>query len=214
MPARKNKNILLGEVKARWPQNRFAGKEELWNSKRGSTTHFNVADKWGNAVSLTTSIGEGAGYFLEGTDIQMNNMLGELSLLPGGLHSWKENCRLSSMMTPSIVLDDHGELIMVTGSAGGSRIPTAIGQVIWNMVDYGLDIDTAVNGARAFLGDNIFDVEHGLGEAGSQLIIKEKLNVWERNAMFFGGVHTLFRRGGVWEAAGDTRRDGVVIYGK
>ncbi len=214
MPFRENKNMLLAEMGRLWPQHLFMGREQLWNSKRGSTTHFNVVDKWGNAVSLTTSIGEGAGYFLEGTDIQMNNMLGELALLPNGLNSWKENCRLSSMMTPTVVLDDQGALIMVTGSAGGSRIPTAIGQVIWNILEYDLDVNAAVNGSRAFLGADVFDIEYGLGEAGLQLNIKEKLNVWERNAMFFGGTHTLFRKGNEWSAAGDLRRDGVAIFDK
>ena len=214
LPFRENKNMLLDEVGRQWPQHSFIGKKQLWNSKRGSTTHFNVADKWGNAVSLTTSIGEGAGYFLEGTDIQMNNMLGELSLLPNGLNSWKENCRLSSMMTPSVVLDDKGELIMVTGSAGGGRIPTAIGQVIWNILDYDLDVNAAVNGSRAFLGADIFDVEYGLEEASLELSSKEKINIWKQNSMFFGGVHTLFRKGDEWAAAGDLRRDGVVIFDK
>ena len=80
-------------------------KQFFTHLKTGGTTHFNVIDRWGNAVSLSSSNGEGSGFFVEGTDIQLNNMLGEAALLPGGFHSWTPNTRLSSLMTPTMVFD-------------------------------------------------------------------------------------------------------------
>ena len=56
------------------------------------------------------TIGEGSGYFVENTDMQMNNMLGEAALLPNGFHSWDPDVRLSSMMAPTIVLDENQKL--------------------------------------------------------------------------------------------------------
>jgi len=98
--------------------------------KRGSTTHFNIIDQWGNAIALTSSLGEGCGYFVENTDIQLNNMLGESALLPNGFHSWMPNIRLSSMMSPTIILDEMGQIKAVMGSGGAGRIPSAILQVL------------------------------------------------------------------------------------
>lgn len=64
-------------------------------NKWGSTTHISALDAEGNAVSMTTSNGEGAAYVIPGTGIMMNNMLGEEDLNPTGFHQWQPNQRIS-----------------------------------------------------------------------------------------------------------------------
>lgn len=180
------------------------------NKKHGSTSHFNIVDQWGNAISLTMTIGEGSGHFVEGTDIQLNNMLGEAALLPDGFHSWIPDTRLSSMMSPTIVTDAQGRLEVVTGSGGASRIPSAITQVLHYLIDYGLSVEEAVNNPRVHLGHDIFNIEPGFLEEAKQSDFSTSLKKWEEQSLFFGGVHTIVSKKGALYASGDDRRDGVI----
>ena len=126
----------------------FMRQAQAFAGKTGSTTHLNVMDAHGNAVSITSSNGEGSTYMIPGTDIMMNNMLGEAALLPQGFHSWPENKRLTSMMAPTLVVDEQGKAEVATGSAGAGRIPGAILQVLHGLLGLGLDCKEAVNGPR------------------------------------------------------------------
>jgi gamma-glutamyltranspeptidase/glutathione hydrolase len=182
----------------------------LSNKKHGSTTHFNVVDKWGNAIALTATNGEGCGSFVEGTDIQLNNMLGEAALLPDGFHTWTPDVRLSSMMSPTIVTDLSGALEVVTGTGGASRIPSAITQTLHYLLDYHYSVEQAVNAPRVHLGHGVFNVEPGFDHNLSVGDFKEELKLWNEQSLFFGGVHTIVSRNGSLYASGDERRDGVV----
>ncbi len=177
------------------------------NLKRGSTTHFNIVDKDGKAVSLTVSNGEGSGYFIEGTDIQLNNMLGEAALLPDGFHSWTPNTRLSSMMSPTIVLDENSDLELVLGSGGAGRIPAVIAQVIQLVLEKNHKLNVAVQAPRVFLDEHHFHIEPGFETLPNIVQLKE----WEEQSLFFGGVHTIHLTNGSIKAVGDDRRDGVGI---
>ncbi len=178
-------------------------------NRRGSTSHFNIVDRKGNAVALTTTIGEGCGHFVEGTDIHMNNMLGEAALLPNGFHSWEENVRLSSMMSPTLVLDEHNRLETVLGSGGASRIPTMIAQVLHYLIDYKMELNEAIAAPRMHMEHGKLDVEGGFKNQFNQKNFPYEINHWKGSSLFFGGVHTLNRRKNEWLAVGDQRRDGV-----
>ena len=102
-------------------------------NKLGSTTHISVMDNEGNAASVTTSNGEGSSYLIPETGIMVNNMLGEEDLNPHGFHQWQCNQRISSMMSPTILLRNNQPEI-VLGSGGSNRIRTAILQVIPNLL--------------------------------------------------------------------------------
>ena len=178
--------------------------------KRGSTTHFSIADEHGNAIAVTTSNGEGNGYVVPDTDIMMNNMLGEAALLPNGFHSWKENTRLTSMMSPTIMLDESGRVEAVTGSGGAGRIPGVILQVLHYLIDYQMNVHDAVHAPRLHLEHGRFNLEPGFADDLSHIPIKEEINRWAAPALYFGGVHTIHRKNNRMEAAGDDRRKGVV----
>lgn len=171
------------------------------------TSHFNVVDKWGNGVSFTTSMGEGCGYFIPGTDMQMNNMMGESFLLPDGFHSWKENVRLNSMMTPTLVLSGDGNLRYAGGSGGAGRIPFMIAQVIKSLFDDGLDIESATQKPRLHVQEHTLHFEKGAAVNTSEL---EEYKEWDYESLFFGGVHSIYRKDNdELSAAGDSRRYGV-----
>jgi gamma-glutamyltranspeptidase/glutathione hydrolase len=120
-----------------------------------NTTHFSVIDRDGNAVANTTTLNfsYGVGLVAEGTGVLLNNELDDFAAKPGapnayGLTGGEANApapgkRPLSSMTPTIVLKD-GKPFLVTGSPGGSRIITAVLQVILNVIDRGLPVAEAV----------------------------------------------------------------------
>ncbi len=180
-------------------------------NKWGSTTHISVIDDEGNAASVTTSHGEGSGYVIPGTGIMVNNMLGEEDLNPHGFHQWQENVRISSMMAPTIVLKNNQPEI-VLGSGGSNRIRTAILQVISNIIDFKMPVDAAVNSPRVHWENNVFNIEPGFSEDAikESLFTSDKLLLWQKKSMFFGGVHTVLENAeGVIEGVGDQRRSGA-----
>lgn len=187
---------------------RYESEKNESNLQKGGTTHFSIIDKWGNAISLTTSIGEGSGWFIPGTDMQMNNMLGELSLLPQGLHSWIPNTRLNSMMTPTLVLDQDRNVVISLGSGGASRIPYMITQVLVNSILLNQSIEQAIKTPRVHYEHQTLQVEKGFDLDGLTIRSGDKLNAWTSSSLFFGGVHSVVKDGDQFRAFGDSRRYG------
>jgi len=135
-----------------------------------NTTHFSVVDRFGNAVSntYTLNFSYGLGLVAEDTGILLNNELDDFAAKPEapnayGLIGYEANApgpgkRPLSSMTPTIVLRD-GKPFLVTGSPGGSRIITAVLQVVVNVIDRGMDIAGAVAAPRVhnqWLPDQVF----------------------------------------------------------
>lgn len=186
--------------------------QQLTTNKWGSTTHLSVIDSEGNAASVTTSNGEGSGYVIPGTGIMVNNMLGEEDLNPQGFHRWQENVRISSMMSPTIVLKNHQPEI-VLGSGGSKRIRTAILQVISNIIDFKMTVQEAVDSPRVHWENNLFHIEPGFPKNPNILAMPadHQLVHWQQKNLFFGGVHTVSKTSeGLLQGASDHRRDGGV----
>ena len=131
-----------------------------WIGAEGnSTTHFSIVDKDGNAVSLTYTLNDwfGAHVTAAGTGILLNDEMDDFSAKPGapnmyGLVEGPNNAvaphkRPLSSMTPTIVTKD-GQLVMVVGTPGGSRIPSAVIETISNMIDFGMTVTEAVDAPR------------------------------------------------------------------
>ncbi|UGV24410.1 gamma-glutamyltransferase [Rhodopseudomonas boonkerdii] len=142
-----------------------------------NTTHYSVVDSAGNAVSNTTTLNfsYGLGLVPEGTGVLLNNELDDFTASPGasnayGLVGYEANLpgpgkRPLSSMTPTIVLKD-GKPVLVTGSPGGSRIISTTLQVIVNVIDYKMDVMSAVAAPRLhhqWLPDEV-RIENGFAE--------------------------------------------------
>ncbi len=124
-----------------------------------NTTHFSVIDRDGNAVSntYTLNFSYGVGLIADGTGVLLNNELDDFTAKPGtanayGLVGYDANLpepgkRPLSSMTPTIVLKD-GRPVLITGSPGGSRIITAVLQVITNVIDFKMPVADAVSAPR------------------------------------------------------------------
>jgi gamma-glutamyltranspeptidase/glutathione hydrolase len=128
-------------------------------SEGKNTTHFSIIDRDGNAVSNTTTLNfsYGLGLVADGTGVLLNNELDDFTAKPGaanayGLVGFDKNLpgpgkRPLSSMTPTIVLND-GKPFLITGSPGGSRIITAVLQVIVNVIDLHMSLADAVSAPR------------------------------------------------------------------
>ncbi|MDB5616370.1 gamma-glutamyltransferase [Tardiphaga sp.] len=142
-----------------------------------NTTHYSVVDAAGNAVSNTYTLNfpYGVGLVAEGTGVLLNNELDDFTAAPGasnafGLVGFEANLpgpgkRPLSSMSPTIVLKD-GNPVLVTGSPGGSRIISTVLQVIVNVLDYRLDVTSAVAAPRLhhqWLPDEV-RIERGFSE--------------------------------------------------
>jgi gamma-glutamyltranspeptidase/glutathione hydrolase len=173
------------------------------------TTHIAVVDADGNAASLTASTGSGSGVIVPGTGVHLNNMLGEHHLnlarrrrKPGG--------RLTSMMAPSLVLDE-GRPRLVVGSAGSARLRGAILQIVVNLVGHGLPVDAAIKAPRVHLDDGHVHCEGGFDPAELDELEGRGYDVvrWRRRNLYFGGAAAVeVRSDGSLAAAGDPRRGG------
>lgn len=182
--------------------------------KSGNTAHISVIDQKGNIACCTTSVGEGCGHFIPGTDIMLNNMLGEEDLNKKGFHNWIHNQRMSSMMSPSLVINPDGSK-MGLGSGGSNRIRSAISQAIINYVDFDLPPDEIVNNSRIHMENDHLDIEPGYRqEEIDKIIVPENVHkfYWTEQNMYFGGVHAVFmdEKSNI-DGAGDRRRVGHVI---
>lgn len=124
------------------------------------TTHLSVIDHDGNAVALTTTLnsGYGNGFVVEGAGFLLNNEMDDFSAKPGepnqfGLVGAEANAieprkRMLSSMTPTIVINQDEEYLLVTGSPGGSTIITTVLQVIVNSIDHKMSLYDAVASPR------------------------------------------------------------------
>ena len=124
-----------------------------------NTTHYSIADRYGNAVSVTYTLNEwfGARVTAAGTGVLLNNEMDDFTAKRGvpnayGLVQGQANAiapgkRPLSSMSPTIVTRG-GKPVLVLGTPGGSRIITTVVHTILNMVDYGMDVQEAVDAPR------------------------------------------------------------------
>lgn len=178
----------------------------------GNTTHISVVDTEGNAASVTTSNGEGCGHMIPGMGVMLNNMLGEEDINPHGFHTQPAGLRMSSMMSPTIVMR-AGRPEIILGSGGSNRIRNAILQVIINLIDFKLPVEEAVNASRIHWDKSTFQVELGISPSELDGLKKAgaPINCWDVKNMYFGGVHTVISENSTLSGAGDTRRGGICL---
>jgi gamma-glutamyltranspeptidase/glutathione hydrolase len=124
------------------------------------TTHFSVVDEKGNAVATTTTLNNlyGSGVYIKSAGFFLNDEMDDFAAQPGtpnmfGLVQGEANAiqpgkRMLSAMSPTIVLDRDGSLLLVVGSRGGPRIITSTSQVVLNVLDYHMTLADAMSAPR------------------------------------------------------------------
>jgi gamma-glutamyltranspeptidase/glutathione hydrolase len=129
-------------------------------SEGTETTHYSVVDQFGNAVATTTTLNDlyGSGVFVGGAGFFLNDEMDDFAAKPGtpnmfGLIQGEANAiapgkRMLSAMSPTIVLDPKGNLLLVTGARGGPRIISATYQIILNVIDHRMSLADAMSAPR------------------------------------------------------------------
>lgn len=170
----------------------------------GDTTNVSVVDHDGNACVATTTLGIGSAVWLPGLGVNLNSMLGEGELMTPGLVPGE---RMASMMCPLVVVDDDGALVVAAGSAGASRIRTALIDTLLGALVDGLDLPAAISRPRFHVVDNAVHAEPGYPEDELLALASAgyDLHRWDHLDHYFGGVSAV----GLTGAAGDPRRGGV-----
>jgi len=124
------------------------------------TTHYSVVDGLGNAVATTTTLNDlyGSGVYAAGAGFFLNDEMDDFTSQPGtpnmyGLIQGAANAiapgkRMLSAMSPTIVLDPRGNLLLVTGARGGPRIISATSQIILNVIDHRMSLADAMSAPR------------------------------------------------------------------
>ena len=189
------------------------------------TTHYSIIDKFGNAISVTTTLNTnfGSGIVVKGAGFFLNNEMDDFVSKPGipnyyGLvgneaNAIEANKRPLSSMTPTIVLRNNSPFIIL-GSPGGSTIITSVMQVILNATVFGMNIQEAVSSPRfhsQWLPDLIMieprsfpkDIINNLKKRGHNLSIY-------RNG-YIGEVNAILINNNYFSGASDVRTDGSAI---
>jgi gamma-glutamyltranspeptidase/glutathione hydrolase len=157
-----------------------------------NTTHFVVADRWGNVVSATQTLGNlfGARIMPRGTGIWLNNSLAYSTFEPKGnpMDAHPGRRKLSGDV-PLFVVDGEGRPLVALGTPGGHTIGQTIPQIVMSILDFGMDIQAAVSAPRVSFAEP--DV----------LLVEEAIPQEVRAALERRGHH-LRARGGIGNAHG------------
>ncbi len=186
-----------------------------------STTHYSVVDAEGNAVSCTTTLNNsyGSAVTVTGAGFLLNDEMDDFATAPGrpnlyGLVQGEANAiapgkRMLSAMTPSIVLDPEGRLLMVVGTPGGPRIITMVYHVISNVLDHGMSLPEAVAAPRMHhqaLPDQITAERQGFPAATIARLERMGHRVTTRG--YSGDVEAIIRTPTGWQGVSDPRLGG------
>jgi gamma-glutamyltranspeptidase/glutathione hydrolase len=185
------------------------------------TTHLSVMDSDGNAVAITTTLNGtfGCGLLVPGAGFLLNNEMDDFATAPGqpnfyGLMQGEANSvgpgkRMLSSMTPTIAW--RGKEVIVIGSPGGSKIPTATSQVLLNLIVDGDELQAAVDRARIhhqWMPDLVYTEAHALSPETAKAL--ERRGHELRPTSGVGEVHSVRGEiGGEMQAAQDPRGPGT-----
>lgn len=222
--ATRSKNVKAGSPKG------ATAVEGKMPAESNETTHYSIVDKWGNAVSITTTLNSnyGSKVFVAGAGFLLNNEMDDFSAKPGvynqfGLLGNEANAiapekRMLSSMTPTIV-EKEGELFMVLGTPGGATIITSVFQNILNVIEFEMSMQESVNAPRfhhqwfpdtVYVEEEAFNVEikSDLKKMGHR--IKSRGSLIDKN--YIGKVDAiLVRKDAKLEAAADIRGEDTAL---
>lgn len=188
------------------------------------TTHYSIADEQGNlvAVTYTLNAGYGSGVTVPGAGFLLNDEMDDFSGKPGspnlfGLVQGEANSiapgrRPLSSMVPTIVLKD-GKPFLVLGAPGGSRIITAVLQVLLNVIDFGMNIQEAIDFPRVhhqWKPDRL-DIERGISPDTIALLKKDGYNIEEAKPVVIARVEAILLGDGWLQGGHDERGSGKAV---
>ena len=188
------------------------------------TTHYSVVDAKGNAVSTTTTLNNswGSGVWVRGAGFMLNDEMDDFAVQPGtanmyGLVQGEANAiqpgkRMLSAMSPTIVLDKSGQVLLVVGAAGGPTIITGTTQVILNVIDHHMSLADAMRAPRVHhqaLPDSLTYEDGGIRPAVLDSLTKMGYSMRKLRALV--NINAIMRVKGGWEGVPEPRRSGGAV---
>jgi gamma-glutamyltranspeptidase/glutathione hydrolase len=190
------------------------------------TTHFTIVDRDGNVVSNTYTLngGFGCGATAKGTGILLNNEMDDFTSKPGvpnayGLLQSENNAiapgkRPLSAMTPTIVVKD-GKVVFAVGSPGGPTIINTVLQIVINVVDFGMNIQQAIDAPRVhhqWMPDEIRWEKFGLSR-DTRIALEKRGHVFAERPGYIGDAQGIMiePKTGMRLGAADPRLGGVPV---
>ena len=188
------------------------------------TTHYSVVDRQGNAVATTTTLNNswGSGVWVRGAGFMLNDEMDDFAAQPGkpnmfGLVQGEANAiqpgkRMLSAMSPTIVTDRRGQVLLVVGAAGGPTIITGTSQVILNVLVHRMSLMDAMRAPRVHhqaLPDSLTFEDGGLMPA-----VRDSLTAMGhrlRRLRALVNVNAIMRVPGGWEGVPEPRRSGGAV---
>lgn len=188
---------------------RFAPDTQL---ERAGTSHFSIVDKYGNIVSMTTTIETGFGSRVMTNGFLLNNELTDFSRAAekDGLpiaNRVEAGKRPRSSMSPTIVLQDD-QPILAIGSPGGSRIINYVTKAVIAILDWNMDPQAAVDMPHVVNRNGATDLEENTS-ATDYTPALEKLGHEIKVRGLTSGLHAIMIRDGVLTGGADSRREGI-----
>lgn len=189
------------------------------------TTNLCVVDAAGMAVALTTTLNTAWGSKVTIHGFLMNNEMDDFTAKPGSPNAFglvqgtankiEPGKRMLSSMSPTIVEDGKGDVLMVVGAQGGPRIITAVWQTLSNVVDFGKTVDVAVALPRIHhqhLPDKVFVEPDSIDrETADKLKASGYTLEFAASAREFGAANAIVRTPAGWAAAADPRGGGAAM---
>lgn len=210
---------------ARAPRNVSAGQPagvelyERWGRDDGDdsgTTHISIVDAWGNAVSLTATVESLFGSQRMTNGFVLNNQLTDFSFEPtlNGrpvANAVAPGKRPRSSMTPTIVTDRNGELVLVIGSPGGSSIVGYVARTTIGILDWNLPVQDAINLSNATARTSPVNIEDERMPAGvAQELRRRGWEFRDITGLEESGIHAIRVTPLGLQGGADPRREGIV----
>lgn len=195
-----------------WDETRLYAPDE--SIDRPGTSHFSIADQYGNMISMTTTIETGFGSRLMTHGFILNNELTDFSRAPSRngnpiANRVEGGKRPRSSMAPTIVLKD-GKPLLLTGSPGGSRIISYVAQSLIAILDWGMDPQQAVDLGHVVNRNGATDLEED-SDAASYAASLQSLGHETKIRNLNSGLHVILIDDGKLIGAADKRREGLVL---
>ena len=202
-----------GEVLGRGPMIGMWGRD--MTEEKGGTTHISIVDQYGNAVSFTATVEAPFGNSRMVNGYLLNNELTDFSRQPRINGKLVANApdggkRPRSSLSPSIVFDENGELLLVTGSPGGNSIVAYVSKTIIGILEWNLSVQEAIDLPNVIARGKEVRVETGVpkGQEWADTLSAMGYEVQEREGEN-SGLNTILVRDDGLEGGSDRRREGV-----
>lgn len=205
----------MGQASAGVPPNANQTWQQITSLEQPSTTHFSIVDKYGNGLSMTSSIEMAFGSTLMVGGFLLNNQLTDFSFssekngqkIANRVQGGK---RPRSSMSPFMIFNKQGKLIMLIGSPGGNRIINYVSKTILGVLEWDLDIQAAINLPHYTNSNGSTDLEKNTSIIKIQKALEakgHKVNIRDLNS----GLHGIVITSKGLQGGADPRRLGKVI---